>query len=100
MTETSGSISGARAAEIRSPIEWVERAAVLTAARLADHPWVAPLADLTLRTQAGAWQTWRRATAFVWNSSGVATFDELSLLGEQLAAVRHRLPTRTRAGTR
>ena len=95
MTDSMASNPRPRAQDVQSPIEWIERATVLTAARLADHRWVVPIADLTLRTQTIAWRTWRRATGFMWNSYGMATFDELSQLGEQLAAVRHRLPTPT-----
>lgn len=97
MTTPDSSSAGGR--EIQSPLEWVERATVLTAARLADHPWVVPVADLTMRTQILAWRAFRRATTFVWHSYGLATFDEFGLLGEQLAAVRHRLPASATGST-
>jgi hypothetical protein len=93
MTGTASTTT--RAQEIQSPIEWVERATVLTAARLADHPWVVPAADVALRCQAFAWRTFRRATTFVLHSYGMTTYDEFGLLGEQLSAIRHRLPPRS-----
>jgi hypothetical protein len=97
MTDT-GSTPAARAREVQSPFEQVERAVILTAVRAADHPWVVPVADLTLRCQSSAWRTFRRATTYIWHSSGMPTYDEFGLLGEQLSAVRHRLPRTSERG--
>lgn len=94
----NGSTPAARAREIQSPFEWVERAVVLTAARAADHPWVVPVAGLTLGYQSLAWRTVRRATTYLWHLYGMATYDEFGLLGEQLSGVRHRLPRTSEGG--
>ena len=91
MTDTA-STSAIATNDVQSPIEWVERAFVLTAARLADHPWVAPASDLSLRYQSFVWRTFRRAATSVWHSYGMPTYDEFGLLAEQLSAIRHRLP--------
>jgi hypothetical protein len=74
------------------PFDWVERAAVLASARLADHPLVVPAADVALRVQILTTRVYRRATTVVWHMCGVATFDELGMIGEQLASLRHRIP--------
>jgi hypothetical protein len=78
---------------VRSPLELVERTAVLTAARLAEHPFVTPAADLALRSQIFATRMYRRATMSLWHACGVATLDELNVVGEHLAALQYRLPT-------
>lgn len=94
----NGPTFAARAREIQSPFEWVERAVVLTAARVADHPWVVPVADVALCYQSFAWRTIRRATTYIWHWYGMPTHDEFGLLGEQLSAVRHRLPRMSNGG--
>jgi hypothetical protein len=95
---TTGSTRPAPAADrlptdsVRSPLELLERAAVLAAARLAEHPFVTPAADLALRSQILATRTYRRATMLLWHACGVATLDELNVVGEHLASLAYRLP--------
>jgi hypothetical protein len=97
MTDNSPTFA-ARAREIQSPFEWVERAAVLTAARVADHPWVVPVADVALCYHSFAWRTIRRTTTYIWHGYGAPTYDEFGLLDEQLSAVGHRLPRTSDGG--
>jgi hypothetical protein len=80
--------------EVGASFDRVERGLILALARLGEHPVVGVAAEVTLRAQIRATRGYRRAATLFWHACGVATFDEMNMLDDQLASQRHRLPAR------
>jgi len=75
----------------QSPTEWVERTTVLTAVRLANSRVVQPAAETVLEAQVALTRLFRLIRTRFWHAYGIPTLDEVTVIREQLAALRHRV---------
>ena len=80
-------------------LERLERAAMLTIARMGDNSLVVPLASAGLKLEIATRHLLEGATTRLWHASQLPTRREVLMLSEQLAALRHRVTQLERSQT-